>query len=372
MSLEVRAVEVRQGERTLYVSSLTFGQVDEYLPVRLEKDYDIVTKTNRAINRRHVERLVGYLTQRADWYLPAVTLGSREDVVSYADGILTLRGDVDILDGQHRRLAIRERIRILSDAGDDEGLEAFISNELPFCMVVEGDLAARRQIFADMATARPIDALTRLEFDGRDPFNNVSRQVVKDSELLSGRIHPTKGGSLRLADEYLLSKIDVKTVVTILELGLGKSPSRALRDRYRTDEHEMRMTSQSLGFFDEFLPEARDVFRKIADGGLDRLNIPMERHDNWDLEPVFIKLFAGVYSQWVVRSGDDDWQALALYLNCLDMTRQDRRNLASVFVEAMEVDDNKVKPAPIGRPVWREIADRICRRARGGDEEDWV
>ena len=369
MSFEVKAVEALQGNRTLYVSSMSFGEVDEHLPVRLEKDYDVVTETNRAINRRHIARLVDYMARRADWYLPAITLSACEKDVRYADGLLSVNGAVDILDGQHRRLAIREHLRALSDSGDDGGLDSFGKTALPFCLVVEDDLSARRQMFADGAMARPIDTLTRLEFDSRDPFNNVALQVVRDSEMLAGRVHPTKGAGVRLADEYLVSKTDVKTAVTILELGLGKNPSQALRDHYRTDEREREMVERALRFFDEFLPESRDLFRRIMDGGLDRLVIPNERYDNWELEPVFINLFAGVFSQWV-KGGDDDWQSLALYLNTLDMTRHDRRNLAPVFVQAMvDVDGSAWKPVPIRRPAWRSVADAICRSARGGGEE---
>ena len=92
-------------------------------------------------------------------------------------------------------------------------------------------------------------------------------------------------------------------------------------------------------------------------------------YDNWELEPVFINLFAGVFSQWV-KGGGDDWQSLALHLNTLDMTRHDRRNLAPVFVQAMEdVDGSAWKPVPIRRPAWRSVADAICRSARGGGEE---
>ena len=113
MGFNVEAIELRQGERTMYVGMKTLGEFNDLLPVRPESEYDVITDVNRAIDRRHVQKLVDYMKRREDWYLPSITLRGHTDGVSFRDGILAVDGDVDILDGQHRRLAIRERIRHL-------------------------------------------------------------------------------------------------------------------------------------------------------------------------------------------------------------------------------------------------------------------
>ncbi len=366
MKFSARALEVSQGGRTVYVSSMTIGEADKLLPRRLEEDYDVITETNRAIDVRHVERIVSYIESRHGWYLSSITLSAPESALSYSDGEMRIEGDVSILDGQHRRLAIARRIHALSSGKKEEELAAFQGASLPFCLVVESDASGKRQIFADMAKAKSIDKLTQLEFDSTDPFNNVARVVTAESEMLGGRIHPVKGSSVRTADEWLLSKTDVKTAVTIVQLGLGRNANLSLRTHYRTEEREREMVRLSLSFFDDFLPESRDLFREIVDGGIERINLPLKRYDNWELEPLFINLFAGLFSQWVVSGGDVDFERLALYLRDMDMSRQNPRNLAPVLRPGINYDvPSKARPLPIRNQMWRKTADMICRTARG-------
>lgn len=152
----------------------------------------------------------------------------------------------------------------------------------------QSDAVEQRQMFADMANNKPIDRLTGLELDGTDPFNNVARQVARDSVMLEGRVHPTKGAPARGGDEWLVSKTDVKTIVTMLDLGLGKSANASLRSYYRGEGQGRTMCERSLEFFDEFLPQARDLFHDILEGGVPREHPGIQRHDNWELEPIWL------------------------------------------------------------------------------------
>ena len=221
MGFKIEAMKIRQGRRTVYVGSMSMGEANRVLPRRPEDQYDTITETNRAIDTRHVDRIVEYVGTREDWYLPSVVLSVPESSVRFTDGALDIDDGLLILDGQHRRLAIERRIRILSESGRDDELAEFESSALPFCLVVESDGQSARQMFADMANGKSIDKLTRLEFDSTDPFNNVSRRVCEESRMLKGRIHPTKGTTVKGGDEYFMTKLDVKTMVTILAARSG-------------------------------------------------------------------------------------------------------------------------------------------------------
>ena len=363
MGFKIEAMKIRQGRRTAYVGSMSMEEANRVLPRRPEDQYDTITETNRAIDTRHVDRIVEYVGTREDWYLPSVVLSVPESSVRFTDGALDIDDGLLILDGQHRRLAIERRIRILSESGRDDELAEFESSALPFCIVVESDRQSARQMFADMANGKSIDKLTRLEFDSTDPFNNVSRRVCEESRMLKGRIHPTKGTTVKGGDEYFMTKLDVKTMVTILQLGLGRNPTMGLKKHYRTDEREIEMVGLGLVFLDDFLPEARALFEEVIEG--DRLMLGIKRIDNWELEPVMIEFLAGVFNQWT-GGGDEDWKPLASYIRGLDMSRQDVRRLAPALRDGIDRSGDKaVRLLPVRDPVWRGVADGVCRAARG-------
>ncbi len=66
MRFSARAIEIKQGGRVVYVSSMTIKEVDDLLPTRVENEYDVVTDTNRAVDARHIDRIGGYIEFRPD------------------------------------------------------------------------------------------------------------------------------------------------------------------------------------------------------------------------------------------------------------------------------------------------------------------
>ena len=123
------------------------------------------------------------------------------------------------------------------------------------------------------------------------------------------------------------------------------------------------MVGLALLFLDDFLPEARALFEEVIEG--DRLMLGIKRIDNWELEPVMIEFLAGVFNQWT-GGGDEDWKPLASYIRGLDMSRQDVRRLAPALRDGIDRSGDKaVRLLPVRDPVWRGVADGVCRAARG-------
>ena len=210
--LSAQALRFVQGGRDVYGFALTVRDLNGLLPRRV--DDDIVSDANRRLNQPHADGIREYLWKQPAWLSGAIMVAIDPELVDFKAfentegrfGVMSIPlaaiGQLKLFDGQHRRRAIYdlidERRAQIRDLGEQikgakvEGLDSTAINELsrelevtesrlyqleseaiPVLLFGEVDIQSLRQMFADAAMARTIDALTKSRFDARDPFNRV-------------------------------------------------------------------------------------------------------------------------------------------------------------------------------------------------------
>ena len=324
----------RQGGRTAYSFIMKMGMLDSNIPTEVSTDK--IIGANRRFNPAHARRIAEYIYEIPDWVLGSILLGIDPDYVHFepykteqgessrfiGDVLLSLDGgtsSIKILDGQHRRIAIRdvrERLRTEiraaktqkakngSNANQDNDLadleEKFNSlNEMAIPVVIyeEPDTQKMRRMFADLAQTRNIDAITKTRFDDRDPFNRAAVELVElgRSELIADKVEMERSTPLRSSDK-LLSLNQLSRILKILNYGYG---GRASRDRIReANLNYDSIVDMGIDFVDDFLPSARAEYEILHSLELEDGYIAQNRAHTIAYSATALQLLAGCVYAW--------------------------------------------------------------------------
>ncbi len=329
--LEFDAQRYQQGGRTAYSLVLDLGTLDSNIPnfVNTER----IDKANRRFNPTHSRRIAEYIYDIDDWVLGAILLGIDPDAIEFVayeaeDGQIShtlgfiripLDGgtsSINILDGQHRRMAIqsvRERLRqeillekeLASKNGQDKHLQELTKKfrridemAIPIVLYEEANTKNLRRMFADLAQTRNIDATTKTRFDDRDPFNRAAVELVElsRSELLADRVemeHTTPGRN----SNNLLSINQLARCLKVLSFGYGGRASRAriLEAQHKYDD----LIDLGIHFADEFLPSARKEYAELSSIELEEDFVSKNRPRCFAYSVTAIQLLAGCHYRWI-------------------------------------------------------------------------
>ncbi len=184
--IELPVLRGRQGERTLYVTLPSNGDIDLKFSREVELPGD---RAQRSLNPKHAEGIADYIVDnRSEYLLGAITYavdveGTFSPIApgsAFGTLILPASAKLRSVDGQHRRHGIRKAMELVNDVADDN---------TAVLIYVEDDLARRRQMFSDMNwTARKVSASQNVAFDSRDPFSRATQRLVKTHPLLKDRV----------------------------------------------------------------------------------------------------------------------------------------------------------------------------------------
>ncbi len=315
-----------QGGRCVYYFALDLQSLDGLLPQRVD---DHVTKdANRQLTPRHAKNIQEYLRERNDWLLGAMLLGISPHAVefeSYKDekgqaninfGELRIlanqRNTMRIFDGQHRRRAIGDLLRELSDGAESSEINraALLQASVPIALYAEDDLRSLRQMFSDASQTKPIEASTVVRFDQRNAFNLAAAHVEKESRLFSGRIEMERN-TVPAHSSALLSINQLAANLKTLDVGI-----RGRLSRERNNAHIQNLDAlyqRCLVWADAFLPTAREEYESLAKDEVNNSDIPAMRRRSLAFSATFISILAGCWHLWH-RSGYKDWTPLAQYV----------------------------------------------------------
>lgn len=342
----IPAQRFKQGHRTVFAFALNLEQLDSMLPERV--DEDVVRDANRRLTPSHAKQIEAYLRDHDDWVLGAILLGIDPDAVEFtafedeegnpspAFGELRISYNqmsaIRLFDGQHRRRAIqdvlaglrdseRDREHLLSQSGSS-GVDSDSASELtrqlgelrakrrsllkqsvPIVLYEEGDIRALRQMFADAAKTKPIEAVTRARFDDRDPFNRASYEVAEQSELFRGRIEMERNTVARTS-RNLLSFNQLSTVLKTLMFGYyGRvSQVRSLE----LDADYGPVVKLGVEWADNFLPATCTEYEQLLNREIeDDLLVPSLRSETFALNATVLRVLAACFHGWQEEVGPD-------------------------------------------------------------------
>ena len=335
----------QQGGRIAYSLIMDLGTVDSIVPPFVNRHR--IDKANRRFNPTHAQRIAEYIYEIEDWVLGAILLGidpAYVEFVPYLEddgqeseslGFIRIPLDggtssISILDGQHRRMGIRtarERLRQeihaqkelssnSSKNGDLQRLQVKLDQlshmAIPAMLYEEADTKELRQMWADLAKTRPIDATTKTRFDDRDPFNRAAVHLVElgRSTLLSGRVEMERTTAGRTSN-HLLAVNQLAKCLKVLKYGYG---GRASQDRIREAERNYEdLIDIGITWADEFLPAARHEYEELMSIETEEDFVSEHRSEYVTYRASIMQMLAGCLYAWN-ESCNLPWQDLASWL----------------------------------------------------------
>ena len=387
-TIEKQANSYIQGTRTVYNFTMTFQEVEENLRRRLPEDFAQMLETNRAMDPKRVSALEKYLTDTPDWVLQPLTLAASASATDFSPngtdpgcGHLTLNHDDDtpirIIDGQHRRQAIHQLIDKEQAAVAATQAQNWRGQEIAVTLFIEDASKKLRQMFADIAEAKPIDRATRTRFNTSDPFNNIAQSVEADSQLLRTRIDTAKTTTQIARSEYLMTGSELKDIVSILLTAKTMNkPTGQMALEFSTPQKEEESIELCISFLDSFLPNVHDDLSNIFKGELSPTELSIKRQNNLLLYPQVVMFLAHCYGPT-----DGDAQgvaALTAYISDQDFEKNphvlpdgDGFLKAANLVNIERTNAGKVTLLGKTRPEWGIAARDALKNARAAaDPQD--
>ena len=340
-----------QGKRCVYYFALDLQFLDGLLPQRV--DEDVIKEVNRRLTPSHSKAIQNYLRRQNDWLLGAMLLGISPRAVEfepYRDenghpninfGELRIfasqRNTMRIFDGQHRRRAIGD---LLLELAEPEGSYRERAAELqqasvPVALYAEDDLRSLRQMFADAAQTKPIEASTVTIFDRRNAINRAAVHLAENSYLFSGRVEMERT-TVASSSLTILAINQLASYLRIIEVGFRGRVSQKRNEEYLQELDALY--SHCLSWADEFLPAAREEYEGLAKGAVENNEIPALRRSSLAFSVTFIRILAGAYHQWT-QGGSKDWKPLAEYVRKANLTPRSGPGALLVDAGAMAPGD---------------------------------
>ena len=350
----------QQGGRTAYSLIMDLGTLDSNVPPFVNPHR--IDNANRRFFPSHSKSIMQYIYDRDDWVLGAIMLGIDPDYVEFfpyveddgeeSDTLGFIRipldggtSSISILDGQHRRMAIRDARELLrqeihaqkelsSETGNGRTLKRLQLkfdrlNEMaiPVMLYEEANVTDLRQMWADLAKTRPPDATTKTRFDGRDPFNRAAVELVESgrSTLLADKVEMERTTPGRTSND-LLAVNQLAKCLKVLKYGYG---GRASRDRIREAEQNYEeLIDVGLEWADDFLPSARKEYEELMSIETDGDFVSENRSEFVTYRASIMQMLAGCLYSW--NESNLHWQDLASWLRNADF---DLNSDTCIFLE---------------------------------------
>ena len=328
--LETPAQMFVQGQRTVFQFALTVEQFDDVMPEEVE--IDVISDHNRRFTPKHSEGIEDYLRLTDEWVLGPITICAATEWVQFepfdgqdrdlvpAVGLLRIlqgsRAHLKILDGQHRRWAIRNyRTKPADSADERERQTRFEKSQLPVALYVERDPTRISQMFADMAQQRNMDAITKALFNVRDPFTPAAAEVMAESHWIGPFIEMNQPNVKRSSDKLLAFNQLVDNLKT-LKYGYYRWPKRIPFDS-EIEEYD-KIVEDGLRWTDEFLLDARFEYAQLSDDGYELGFLLSMRPESLAYGATMLRIMAGSWHEWSIKFPSRNHDALAKFIDGLD------------------------------------------------------
>ena len=311
------AHKLYQGGRAVYAFTLDLKTLNDLLPDRV--DDSVVKDANRQLTPSHAKKIQEYLEKESDWLLGPLLLGISPDVIQFhpyggstdALGELTIKrrdmANMKMFDGQHRRRAIKDVLEALSQSNRySQRLSWLQEASLPIMLYVEKDIAKLRQMFADAAQTKPIEANAVVRFDLRQAMNNAALWIQENSDLFYGRVEMERP-SVSVGSQKIIAINQLAAALKASDIGYKGRISKERNAGYLLDLDSLY--ERCLIWSDDFMPTARDEYNALMGGEIDDSEIPRKRTETMAYNATVIRMLAGCLYEWTKDGDDWDWLA---------------------------------------------------------------
>ena len=373
---ETPAHKFRQGGRDVYAFSLDLETLDNLLPERV--DDRMVRDANRPLTPSHAKDIQEYLRERDDWLLGTLLLGVSPEYVRFAPyydegedaasavGLLTILDEgareMKMFDGQHRRRAIKDALKELSHHSRHAAkLRALKDAALPVMLYAESSIDALRQMFADAAKTRSIERNAVARFDMTDAFNQTALEIADESDFFKGRVEMERPTVARTSHNIIAIN-QLATALKTLEVGYGGRVSKSRNEGYMLELDAL--FERCWTWADDFMPSARSEYNDIMSGEIDDSDLPAMREETMAFNATVIRIFAGVYYEWLQQGLDPN--LLAKFLH--EASLKPRMRSGSLLVDAGVVPPGSSAPITI-RSIVQDAIAYIVKKAKAAGSQ---
>ena len=362
-----------QGGRYVYSLILDLSSLDRLFPDRV--DENLIREANRRLTPKHAQDIQNYLEKQEKWLLGTLMVGVNPDAIKFQPyqgqegtarsvivGQLSLRSsaNIRIFDGQHRRRAIKDALKSLSDdRSKGDKLSSLQTASVPVMLYAESGIDRLRQMFADAAKTKIIERNTVAVFDRRDAFNRAAEQLLEISDFFAGRVEIERASVARNSPN-LVSINQLASALKTVEVGIKGRISKAANDECLSNLDEL--VDRCWIWTDEFMPAARQEYDGLLSGEIDNSEIPDMRSHTMAFNATSVRILAGCYHLWTKTMSD--WKPLAEFIRAASLNPADGKS--NLLVEAGAVIPGET--TPIGRTAHMSKAvDYIIERAKTAD-----
>ena len=335
--LKTPAHRIRQGGRNAYYFTLRMSQFDDVLPEEVDTK---IIKHQRRFVPSHAKAIMDYLQSTDNWVMGPVTLSVDPEFIRFepyagqGEGVAVLgeltigeggRSALRILDGQHRRHAIKEyrRSTFHDDfAGDRQ--KTFERCQMPIALYEEEDSKQINQMFADMAQQKPMDSVTRARFDMRDPFNRAAEQLMEESEWIQPFVEMNSSIVARSSTKLVAFN---QLAVNLRALMFGYYGRVSRNRRLELDNDVQSIVDLGMKWTDDFLPNAREEYLELQDQNIDEDFVPKARHRTLAYHGTMLRILAGVCHAWQNYYPALELTQLEQYISNMDFRPQPRSGI---------------------------------------------
>ncbi|MCY4618226.1 MAG: DGQHR domain-containing protein [Chloroflexi bacterium] len=372
---------MRQGGRDVFHTVLRMHQFDQAVPDGVSEE--VSREHQRRFMPSHAKAILDYIRRNDEWLLGPITLSIPSSFVTFdpypvegesqAETDFPQLGELRLLegahsalrmiDGQHRRRAIRDFLR--STDVEETRLHDFAGSQMPVAIYVEDDITAIRQMFSDLAQQRKMDPVTTAKFNTRDPYNRAAMEIVEKSSWI-GPFVDQDNSRVRFESEKLLALNQLADCLRTLQHGYGGRVSRTRL--IAADAAYDKLLEQGIEWTDHNLPAARREIELLSSGGKLPDQLSEMRHGSLALNYTTIRLFAGCQSEWIRRWPGEKMERLTNFLREL--------NLLHGEVSSVLVDSGVIEPGGTGIiprvQIMKPAIQRIVEAAYEHASEDFV
>ena len=321
ITLKVPAIRSRQYGTTTYVFNLNYEECDRIIHLRSPETYDQITETNRPITKKHAESIKEFILNTEDSPLQTLTLYGAEELIEFEDGIATIKSSLDglgIIDGQHRRLAMRNAIHEAESQG--KSAKEIQERRVNINLFVTDDISKAQQMFKWANDNKNIDSATATIFDRENPFSDVSSRIIEICPILKQTIGK-RSGSTKQNDEQLISIEENKEILKTVKFGpKQKTNSKKMLETWKPEEKRQEILRAVETFWNDFAPQAVHLIQEIKEGTYNKAQIAIVRQEEMSLEPGWLKIIAVLYHEWVKT--DPDHSKLSTYLSQMETNKK--------------------------------------------------
>ena len=336
---KTRAIESLQWGIPTYSFVMTYDQIDHLMPTRDPATYPYINENNRPISLKHIKNCANFILDVDDSPLGNISIAAPKDSVGYDEGdfVLTINNKnlIVIIDGQHRRLGIKEALQRAVDEKGYEFYQNIQNRKVLVTLYATRDEKKIRQLFGWFNKSRPIDKNIMARFDLSDTFKIAANDCMEESDMLRRCVVDIEGG-LKVKTPALLSFADHDDIMKLVNFHPREGfRSRQIKNDYNSDEARGELISKTIKFWHEFMIVAVPDIKEIYDGNCSLEDIAVMRKNSYGLEPDFIKCLAVIYHAW----GAGNIKNLASFLSTIN-TKKDSINDDHPLVKWQLIDVN--------------------------------